>query len=99
MGFHGLVCLHDKTLWLFSATLSDFYKDAFLTAFAVGEEVIHRFETPQKLVNNVEVTQRIEMQLRLSEQDAKNAFYETVIQKANQGPVIVFVAEDDLTVF
>ena len=99
MGFHGLVCLHDKTLWLFSATLSDFYKDAFLTAFAVGEEVIHRFETPQKLVKGTDVTQRIEMQLRESEQETKNAFYETVIQKANQGPVIVFVAEDDLTVF
>ena len=99
MGFHGLVCLHDKTLWLFSATLSDFYKDAFLTAFAVGEEVIHRFDSPQKLVGKADVTQRIEMQLRETEQEAKNAFYETVIQKANQGPVIVFVAEDDLAVF
>ena len=99
MGFNGLVCLHDKTLWLFSATLTDFYRDAFLTAFAVSDEVIHRFESPQKLVGKPEVTQRIEMQLRESEQQTKNAFYETVMQKANQGPVIVFVAEDDLSVF
>ena len=75
MGFNGLLALADKTTWLFTATLTDYYRDSFKVAFGVDETVFHRFVTPQKLVYNKDVTQRIEVLLKKTPSETKNAFY------------------------
>ena len=55
-GYNGLVALNDKFIWMFSATLTDYYKESFKMAFGVGDSVFHCFVTPQKLVHGKEVT-------------------------------------------
>ena len=94
-GYNGLVALHDKVIWMFTATLTDYYRDSLKAAFGFDDKIFHRFVTPQKLVGDKDPVQRIEVVLQRSNEESKTAFYSTVTTKAAEGPVIVFIAKDD----
>ena len=94
-GFTGLVVLRGKKVFCFTATLTDYYRHNFCSAFGVPATAIKEFHTSQFYKTGSERKQQIWVSLREKKNDAIRDLCAKVAEKAVFQPVLVFLSNDD----
>ena len=77
-GFQGLAGLKDFRVFLFTATLTDYYRACWLAAFEMPPEAIRTFPTQQEVKTGIAYQQDVKVSVRRSKLLALQAFLDQI---------------------
>ena len=94
-GFHGLLALRDHRVFLFTATLTDYYKACWLEAFQAPGSAVRYFTSQNELRYGQKLAQDVYVSVRRNKEETLEAFLEKIEEKMQDRPVLVFIAQDN----
>ena len=91
----GLLGLRDFKVFLFTATLTEYYRESWRRAFQANRDAIRTFPTQHQVKENVEYQQDVKVSLRRNKHLALQSMLDEVKLRMEREPLLVFVANDD----
>ena len=77
-GFQGLLGLRDMRVFLFSATLTDYFRECWRRAFQENAKAVREFPTSHQVRSNVKYYQDVKVSLRRTKNDALQSMLDKV---------------------
>lgn len=94
-GFTGLYAMRTKKVFLFTATLDDYWSGSFKKVFEYGQECILEFPTSYYVKTKKLLQQRIEVFASKTVNGSVNDMISMVKKKMRTQPILIFIYRDD----